>query len=454
MDTIPPTTQAPPPGSAILHALARPFTWFGGFVARRWRLLLAIAVACALVAILALAAERSYLMADRIAPSLTGDAERGRKLAVASDCAACHTAQGGAPFAGGLAMQTPFGVIYSSNITPDAQTGIGKPALTDVARVLRQGVGVNGQLLYPAMPYNHYTAFSDQDVADLRSYLATLTPVRHAVDGNALPFPFNIRMLMAGWDLLFFSEGRYIPDPARSAQWNRGAELVIGAGHCGSCHTAKNFLGGDSHNTLGGGVLNGWFAPAITNSQSEGLAAWSTDDIASYLATGTNGREIAAGPMDEVVRKSTSLMPPADLMAIAVYLKSLPGHEGNAQTAISMMDKPMAQGRSVFDENCAGCHRIQGGGAAGLIPALSANKAILSHEPATVLTAVLGGLKPAPWDAGSHRVTMPAFADRLSDDEVAAVTTYVRNMAGNAAPQVTARQVARMRQTLSSGAPK
>lgn len=429
----------------------RPFTWLGHRLVRRWRILVGVAVACALVAIVALAVEWSHLTGDRIAASLAGDAERGRKLSVASDCAACHTAQGGAPFAGGLAMQTPFGTIYSSNITPDQETGIGKPSLSDVARALRQGVGVKGQLLYPAMPYNHYTAFSDQDVADLRAYLATLTPVRHAVDGNALPFPFNIRLLMTGWDLLFFSEGRNIPDPAQSAQWNRGAELVIGAGHCGSCHTAKNFLGGDSHNTLGGGVLNGWFAPAITNSQSKGLAAWSTDDIATYLATGTNGREIAAGPMDEVVRKSTSLMPPQDLMAIAVYLKSLPGEEGGERTAISMMDKPMAQGRTVFDENCAGCHRIQGGGAAGLIPALSANKAILSHEPATVLTAVLGGLKPAPWDAGNHRVTMPAFANRLNDDEVAAVSTYVRNMAGNAAPQVTARQVAKVRKTMSKG---
>src|SRR5580704_767554 len=248
--------------------------------------------------------------------------ERGRYLAVLGDCAGCHTAPGGAPFAGGLALQTPFGTLVAPNITPDPDTGIGNMTNGEFLTVMHDGRGHNGRRLYPAMPYPAYTRMSDEDVLAIRAYLATVTPVSNQVISNQLPFPLNIRLAMVFWNALSFTPGRYQPDPQKSAEWNRGAYIVKGAAHCGTCHTPKTVLGGDRNsNALAGATLQGWFAPDITNDPRKGIGGWSSDDLVQYLKTGANKWTLASGPMAEAVTHSTSRMTDEDISAIAAYLK-------------------------------------------------------------------------------------------------------------------------------------
>ena len=209
--------------------------------------------------------------------------ERGRYLAVLGDCAGCHTAPGGAPFAGGLALQTPFGTLVAPNITPDPDTGIGNMTNGEFLAALHEGRGHNGKRLYPAMPYPAYTKMTDDDVLAMRAYFATVAPVSNRVVSNQLPFPFNVRLAMAFWNGLNFTPGRYQPNPQKSAEWNRGAYIVEGPAHCGTCHTPKTFLGGDKNSVaLTGATLQGWFAPDITNDPRKGIGGWSKDDLAQY----------------------------------------------------------------------------------------------------------------------------------------------------------------------------
>jgi mono/diheme cytochrome c family protein len=297
----------------------------------------------------------------------TDPVRRGAYLARAGDCVACHTAQGGQPFAGGLGLNTPFGVIVTSNITPDKQYGIGDWTDEQFLRAVKEGVAPHGKLLYPAMPYNLYARVTDKDLLDIFAYLKTVPAVPEAPRSNQLPFPFNIRQMMFGWNLLFFNPSPFKPDPAQSVEWNRGAYLVAGLGHCTACHSGKNFLGGDT-NYLLGYDLEGWHAPEISGNRYLGVGNWSEADMVAYLHTGGNRFSVAAGSMGEAVTNSTQYMTVADLHAVATYVKSLPGSGRSAPAALAESDATMALGRTLYRNNCTACHKTNGEGVDAMVP--------------------------------------------------------------------------------------
>jgi mono/diheme cytochrome c family protein len=378
--------------------------------------------------------------------------ERGRYLTIAADCAACHTVPGsGQDFAGGRPIETPFGTIVGTNITPDMETGIGAWSDQEFVDALRKGIRRDGRLLYPAMPFPYFTRLTDEDARAIRAYLNTVAPVRQAVVANQLPFPFSIRMSLLAWRVLYFDEGRLTPTAGKPAEWNRGAYLVEGAAHCGACHTPKTMLGGDkSSRALQGSSLQGWFAPNITNDKRRGLGDWSIEDVVAYLGTGHNRIAAAAGPMGEEVALSSSRLTQADLRAIAVYLKDQPGQAGEADKPLDPGDKAMTAGAAIYADLCAACHRMDGAGVAGLLPALAASPAVQSVEPTSLLRVVLRGVRSIGTAAAPTAPAMPSFAWQLDDDQVAAVTTYVRNAWGNAAPAVSVGAAAEARSQLAT----
>ncbi|CAN7607678.1 c-type cytochrome [Phenylobacterium sp. LjRoot219] len=367
--------------------------------------------------------------------------ERGRYLTVAGDCAGCHTAPDGTPFAGGTPLRTPFGTVLSANIT-SATMATWSPDL--FYRALHRGGGGKGGHLYPAFPYVYYARVTRADSDAMLAYLKTTPPVHNKLDRNQLPFPFNNRGLMVFWNALFLREGEFRPDPARSAEWNRGAYLVEGLGHCGACHTPKNPLGADRQTArYQGGVLDNWLAPDLTANPRWGLGGWSTEQVVEFLKTGRNARSAASGAMADVVTHSTSQMTEADLRAIAVYLKSLPASHGPSPPASKAA--AMRSGQAIFVDACSACHRMDGSGQPGFFSPLPANATVQQRDPATVVRIVLNGARAAPTDTRPTPLSMPAFGWKLDDREVAAVTTYVRNSWGNAAPPVSAAQVAKIR---------
>ncbi|MDH7797205.1 MULTISPECIES: cytochrome c [unclassified Beijerinckia] len=362
--------------------------------------------------------------------------EAGRRIAIEGDCAGCHTLDPSKPFAGGVVLQTPFGALVGSNITPDPETGIGAWSLSDFKNSLHAGLGKDGKRLYPAMPYTAFTKMTDSDVAALWTYMRSVSPVRNPVESNQLPFPFSIRLSMLGWNMLNFSPGRFKPDPARSAEWNRGAYLVDGPGHCGTCHTAKTTLGADdSSKPLRGGLLQGWYAPDITGDNRKGLGGWDNDDIVRYLKTGANGHTVASGPMIEVIQKSTSKMPDADLRAMAVYLKQTTTSSPSV-TPVAATDPAMVAGGAIYKDTCAACHKDDGTGQPNMFPRLAGSAIVQSDDPATLLRVVMAGGQGAYTKGAPTTPAMPSFAWRLNDQQVADVLTYVRNAWGNAAAPV------------------
>jgi mono/diheme cytochrome c family protein len=377
--------------------------------------------------------------------------ERGRYLAVLGDCAGCHTAPGGAPFAGGLALQTPFGTLVAPNITPDPDTGIGNMTNDDFLATLHEGRGHNGKRLYPAMPYPAYTKMTDDDVLAMRAYFATIAPVKNHVVSNQLPFPLNIRLAMAFWNGLNFTSGRYQPNPQKSAAWNRGAYIVEGPAHCGTCHTPKTLLGGDKNNVaLTGATLQGWFAPDITNDTRKGIGGWSTDDLVQYLKTGTNKWTLASGPMAEAVSHSTSQMNDEDILAIATYLKdSGEGVASAKPAAVAASTSVMRAGAAIYKDSCAACHRDSGEGDVHLFPRLAGSALVQSDDPTTLARVVLHGTRAVATAGAPTGPAMPAFDWRLDDAQVAAVLTYIRNNWGNAAEAVPASAVANQRASLA-----
>ena len=298
--------------------------------------------------------------------------DRGRYLSILSDCASCHTVpQKNQPFAGGRPIETPFGKIVASNITPDMETGIGSWTDDQFDNAVRKGIGRSGEPLYPAMPYNAYTKMSRKEVLAIRAYLNTVTAVYNPVLANTLPFPFNIRTAMWVWDALYFKQGEYAFDPRQSTEWNCGAFLVDGPAHCGACHTPKTFLGGDKTSLyLQGGPLQGWSAPNITNDARTGLGGWSVDEVSAYLKTGHNKITAATGPMAEAVSLSTSKMTDDDVKAIATYLKSLPG-QGPAPAPVPAAALEMAAGGAIYRDQCSACHGLDGKGIDRLFPAVA-----------------------------------------------------------------------------------
>ncbi|SER39674.1 Cytochrome c, mono-and diheme variants [Faunimonas pinastri] len=379
--------------------------------------------------------------------------QKGRDLAILGDCAACHTAPGGQAYAGGLELQTPFGIIASSNITPDRETGIGAWSDEQFYNALHNGTTPHGSHLYPAMPYPAYTKLTREDTDAIHAYLQTLQPVNKSVVTNRLPFPFNIRADMAVWNALNFTEGTFKPDPQKSPEWNRGAYIVEGLGHCGTCHTPKNVMGGDKNSAhLEGASLQGWFAPNITNDQRLGIGSWSEDDLVQYLKTGSNARTIASGPMAEEIEKSSARWTDADLKAVAVYLKDLkPAHPGDNAQPIAADDKRMTAGAAIYKDRCAGCHQDSGKGGAKLFPALAGSAIVQQPDATTLMRVVLQGSQGAGTSGAPTHPAMPSFSHTLNDDQVASVLTYIRNSWGNAASAVAGGDVKSLRKNSPGG---
>ena len=410
------------------------------------------------------------IAASQAAASDAAAIERGRYLAVAADCSACHTALGGKPFAGGLAIDSPLGAIYSTNITPHAESGIGKFTLDDFDRAVRHGIDDEGVTLYPAMPYPSYASMSDADIAALYAYfMHGVEPAASTEHANAIPWPLSIRWPVAIWRKLFapspdapaFNASRYA-DPIVA----RGAYLVQGPGHCGSCHTPRAItlqekaLDDSSPSYLAGGIeIGGWVAVNLRGNVGDGLGDWSKEDIAATLRTARNAQQAVIGaPMSEVVVHSTQNLTDTDLQAIAAYLKTLapspgdaPKFAANPATAAALAKGQEAgRGAELYDDNCAACHHTDGAGSPKALPKIAGNSSVLAQDPNSLIRLVLAGSALPGTAAAPSPLGMPGFGWRLSNEEVAQLLTFIRSSWGNRASSVTAGEVARVRGSLNA----
>jgi mono/diheme cytochrome c family protein len=406
------------------------------------------------------------------APASQELVQRGAYLTRAGDCIACHTAREGQPFAGGLPIDTPIGRIYSTNITPDLETGIGRYSVDDFVKVMREGVAKDGHRLYPAMPYPSYARLSQEDLLALYAYFMQGTePVRNPNRPTQLSWPLGMRSLMAAWNALYFKKGEYAADPDKSASWNRGAYLVQGLGHCGECHTPRGMAGQvkassekNCRQYLAGATLNNWHASPLTGDLEIGLHAWSKDEIVEFLRTGRTARVAAFGVMAEVVGKSTQYLTDQDLMAIAEYLKSLPPSnyegQGNADSAMQSSAASAAtralragdtetRGSRVYLDNCNACHRSDGSGANRTFPNLAKNEAVNARDAISLVHIVLDGSSMPSTQTAPSAFAMPDFGWRLSDAEIADVLSFVCGSWGNHAAAVSRDEVGRVRKSLA-----
>jgi mono/diheme cytochrome c family protein len=388
--------------------------------------------------------------------------EYGRYMTLAGDCVACHTAEDGKPFAGGRGIETPFGTIYTPNITPAKGYGIGRFSDEDFLRALQHGIRPDGKPYYPALPYPSYTKVKDDDLLAIKDYLFSLEPSRNQPPATRLRWPFDMRDLLFGWQALYLHDARFEPNPDKSDEWNRGAYLVEGLGHCGTCHTPRNITGAkEAKDALTGAIVDGWYAPNLTSDLSEGLGAWSVDEIATYLASGeapaaespaaesAAGPQTAAlGPMAEVVHQSLSQLATSDLHAMAVYLKDQPAKEAPPTTAPvphQLSEASYIKGRTLYDSYCASCHQSHGQGLAPYFPALAGNEAVTLEEPNDVIKTLLLGAPSDPAEAYSPHVVMPSFGSIFTDEQIATLASYIRANWGNDAAPVSADQVKALR---------
>ena len=368
---------------------------------------------------------------------------RGAYLARAGNCRDCHTPRGAAPYSGGRGIPTPFGTVYSSNLTPDLQTGIGAWSAADFRRALHNGRSRDGRLLYPAFPYDAYTRISAADADALFAYLRSLPAVAQPNRPHALRFPYDTQAALAVWRALFFRPARFEPDATRPPDWNRGAYLVQGLGHCAACHAERNLLGATRDAAgLGGGLipLQNWYAPPLRTAQPGALAA--------LLQTGRSDTAALLGPMAEVVLHSTQHLDAADLRAMAVYLQSLPASPPMDVPAVSATAAQRTQGEALYRDHCSGCHGEQGQGVPGAYLPLAGNPAVLRPTPANLVQVVLGGAFAASTAGNPRPFGMPPFATALSDEEIAAVLSHVRSAWGNQAGAVKALDVQRYRDSV------
>jgi fructose 5-dehydrogenase cytochrome subunit len=410
--------------------------------------------------------------AERADPS-AGEAviARGQYLAIAADCGACHTLPGGKPFAGGLAISTPLGTIYSTNITPSADFGIGRYTEEDFSQALRRGIRRDGAHLYPAMPYTSYAKLTDDDAHALYVYfMHSVQPVDARVPETALPFPMNIRLSMLAWNILFLDGHVFAPDSQQSAEWNRGAYLVQGAAHCGACHTPRGFLmQEEASRALSGAEVGPWYAPNITSDPTTGIGSWSREELAAYLRSGRlPGKAQAAGSMGEAVEHSFQHLSAADIEAIATYVKSIaPIHDpaGGARFTAGTMFSELGvlrgrdgvssdndanpSGAELFQGNCASCHASEGQGSKdGYYPSLFHNSATGAKNPANLIAAILFGVDRSVL---GRQAFMPGFgghpsdSTQLSDREIAVLGTYVLAHYGPGDASITERDVAETR---------
>jgi mono/diheme cytochrome c family protein len=363
---------------------------------------------------------------------------KGAQLAAIGNCQECHTAEGGRSFAGGRPIDTPFGTFYGTNITPEPDTGIGQWSEEAFRRALREGVDREGHHLYPAFPYEYYTRLTDEDIHALYAYIATREPVRADNRPHALRAPFNIRALLGAWKALYFERGVFRADPARDAQWNRGAYLVNGLGHCGACHTPRGFLGAEKKDQLfAGGVAEGWHGPAL-NAGSPAPLPWTAEQLLKYLRTGLDdAHAIAAGPMDPVVR-NLARAPEEDVRAMAAYLEALAGppsaeRRKKADAALAQgttASRANGHGAEVYAGTCATCHdRGREAGSGGALP-LALGTAMTIPTSSNLLRITLEGIAPP---AGEPGRAMPGFADALTDAQVKDLAAYIRSEFGHAA---------------------
>jgi len=410
-------------------------------------------ISTTLIALLALFfADAPEAMAQQTAAADPALLKKGEYLARAGDCIACHTAREGKTFAGGLPMKTPFGTLYTSNITPDPQTGIGAWTSDQFYQMMHNGRFPDGGLVYPAMPFGSYTKVTREDSDAIFAYLRSVAPVRQPNRPHDLTFPFNNRSLIIGWRTLFFREGEFKSDPTKSAEWNRGAYLVEGLGHCGMCHTAINALGGSSESqAFEGGLIpmQNWYAPSLTSNKEAGLGEWSIQEITDYLRVGVSSRGAVYGPMAEVVYNSTQYLNDEDIRAMAVYLKGLAQGSSPEKAAAPLPSAEssllLSLGKQIYDRECASCHGATGLGMPPHYPPLASNQSIEMASAVNPIRMVLNGGYP-PGTAGNPMpYGMPPFAHRLSDDEVAAVVTYIRTSWGNRGGPVSARQANELR---------
>lgn len=425
--------------------------------------IITIGIACALIVI--------YAIAQSV-PASKELVQRGAYLARAGDCMACHTAPKGKPYAGGAPIGTPMGIIYSTNITPDLETGIGHYSVDNFIRVMREGVTDDGDHLYPAMPYTSYAKVSRGDLSALYDYfMQGVDPVRQNNHPTKLKWPLSIHSLMVVWNALYLKKGEYASDVNKSVSWNRGAYLVQGLGHCGGCHTPRGVLGQEKAESekdgklyLAGAKLDNWYALPLTGNRKTGLEAWSKDEIAEYLKTGRTERVAAVGMMAGVVAKSTQYLTDQDLMAIAQYLKSLPPSkdegQGNADSSMQAStvsaatralsaDNTGMRGSRVYLDNCNACHRSDGSGAKRTFPNLVKNEAVNAEDPISLIHIVLaGGSMPSTQTAPSSFV-MPEFGWRLNDAEIADVLSFIRGNWGNHAASVSPKEISRVRKAIA-----
>ncbi|ORM71782.1 cytochrome c [Pantoea rwandensis] len=382
--------------------------------------------------------------------------KRGEYLTRAADCVACHTATGGAPFAGGFPIQLPFGTIYGSNITADKETGIGNWTDEQFINAVRKGISPNGNL-YPAMPYTSYTGMSRDDVLAVKAYLMTLPPVNKPTPENVLPFPFNQRWGMKFWNLAFFTDQRFSSDPSKDAEWNRGAYLATALGHCGECHTPRNIgFAVIQSKALSGENIQGWFAGNITPDAETGIGSWTEKQLSQFLAEGhAAGRSTASGPMAEAVENSLQYLTPADNAALVKYLRNIEPIKQPSQSVVNTSPKdainssailpaegPIQPGQQLFANDCSGCHQWNGIGRQSDYANLAGSSAVNDPQGRSVVQAILKGTK---LKIGSREYFMPDFGNKYSDQEVADVANYIIKHFGDKTGQVTTEQVASQR---------
>jgi mono/diheme cytochrome c family protein len=408
------------------------------------------AAALALVALIAGARlfwPQGPLRAPDIKP-LQSSVEQGRYLATIGNCRTCHTAPGGKAFAGGVRFQTPFGVLYSTNITADRTTGLGSWSFENFYHAMKEGVRPDGSHLYPAFPYDSFAKLTDADIGSLYLFVKTIEPVAEQPTPNQLKFPYNLRFGLRAWNRLFHDSATYVNNNARSPEWNRGAYLVQGAGHCGACHTPRNVLGAERADlSLTGGVLydsvrpgkyREWSAVNLTPAKT-GLGGWNVASIARYLKQGQCERAVVHGPMTDVVMNSTRYLTDADAQAIAIYLQSLPVRSQEHGPAADTQQ--VKAGEVAYTVHCGTCHLPTGAGDEVLGVTLAGNAIVQAPDPASFINVILYGphLPPPPFVV--DRTRMKDFGKWLSDDEIAALTTYVRTSFGNQAGAVSGQQV-------------
>lgn len=380
------------------------------------------------------------------ADSKQSEIEKGQYLSRMGGCASCHTASGKPAFAGGRELPTPFGNIYSTNITPDRNSGIGAWNFDDFWNALHHGKGKKGELLYPAFPFTSYTQITRADARALFAYLQSVEGVEQANQAPELGFPYNIRAGLYAWRVLYFKAGEFEPHSEKSEQWNRGAYLVQGPGHCNECHTTRNALGAvDQQGQVIGGLIPGqdWYAPNLSMQAGGDLAGWTEQDIVDLLKTGMSSKGSALGPMAEVVHNSTQYMSDADLLAVAEYLADLPAPVSNQQNVIKPQD--MALGATLYQAQCESCHAVNGQGEQGIYPSLVNNPTVLEQAGTNAVRIVLLGGFGVETQHSPQPYSMPPFAMTMSDAEVAAVVNYIRQTWGNNATAIDAEAVKYLR---------